>query len=427
MKLRRNLKLFFTGTIISAGAVIVFSYSMLAARYLEEGLDSGMRITMMEIGRNTSSLNNQVINVLGFEVTDSWQNVSPAIRKTFSQPKEHMELKKHLDNSNWFTLPQKALFVMSYQNNDSNIYYISRVIDNNYLSEVKQDLPSEEVPYVFTLLIFAAIAITLFAFSMYLIVRQVAIPVERLYNWARQLSASQLKEATPDFRYNELNRLAVVISKSLSSVEDTLSREQKFLAHASHELRTPITVIRSNTELALKLVDNPRMQAKNKEVLSRIARASLTMTDLTETLLWLHQGRLRDIQLKPVDLKKIIDNTCNDLKYLLQGKEIEIEHHLTPGIFLLPETLCRIVVSNLVRNAYQHTLVGKITINLEATKFSISNRDYSGCKTQNMLGFGLGLELTNRIIDDCQWTSSIEEYDQGRIVTVDFFSLNNQN
>ncbi|WP_244225164.1 histidine kinase dimerization/phospho-acceptor domain-containing protein [Vibrio aquaticus] len=64
-----------------------------------------------------------------------------------------------------------------------------------------------------------------------------------------------------------------------------------FLGYASHELRTPIAVTRNNSELLCKMISKGIPSEKQLVVLDRIERAGFTMTDLTETLLWLNQPR----------------------------------------------------------------------------------------------------------------------------------------
>jgi len=224
----------------------------------------------------------------------------------------------------------------------------------------------------------------------------------------------------PDFQYNELNRLAMIVKNSLSSVEETLHREHKFLAHASHELRTPIAVVRSNTELMAKLVDKPNSIEKQKEVLERILRAGVTMTDLCDTLLWLNRGRHNELQLTQVNLGELIKQLCQDLNYLIKDKDVNVEVSLSGGVIELPATMSRIVLSNLIRNAYQHTLRGRVVIEQSGSQVTIMNRDESCGDTQNQLGFGLGLELTNRIVSHYQWDFTIEEFADGRDVRINF-------
>ncbi|WHR52340.1 HAMP domain-containing sensor histidine kinase [Vibrio furnissii] len=420
MKLRRSLKIFFAFSVMAMGTITVLSYSTLAANYFEQGLDGGMRMTMLEIGHRAELLEGKPERMLGFQVARRWQDVQPEIRAEFSKPTEHLELLKHIDRSSWFSTPKRALFLMRYDQDRAETLYISRVVDDFTHPKFERDMPAGKWPHVIKLLSYGALGIVIFALCMMFLMQMVARPIERLWQWAKHLTPNQLNEPLPDFQYNELNRLADVVRSSLSTVEDSLRREQKFLAHASHELRTPIAVVRSNAELLAKLLDKPESLEKQKQVVERIVRAGVTMTDLTETLLWLNRGKESEPPLSEVNLQALIEQICQELHYLVRDKEVTVDVQLSAGQFLLPKTLCHIVLSNLIRNAYQHTLLGKVVITQRGSQVTIANHDHSGANAHDTLGFGLGLELTNRIIRHYAWPYHTIEHDHGRDVTINF-------
>ncbi|MEF1230904.1 HAMP domain-containing sensor histidine kinase, partial [Vibrio fortis] len=185
---------------------------------------------------------------------------------------------------------------------------------------------------------------------------------------------------------------------SLSSVQESLEREQRFLGYASHELRTPIAVTRTNSELLRKMITKQLPAEKQLEVLDRIERAGFTMTDLTETLLWLNRQEGKSLPSYPVSLGKSIQQIVGELGYLLQGKSVEVTTTVDQTTLELPEGLCRIVISNLIRNAFQHTENGIVEIAQAGDTLSIVNRNTEPKIGRDDLGFGLGLELTQRLI-----------------------------
>lgn len=420
MKIRRSLKIFFTFTVMAMASVTVLSFSTLAAKYYEQGLDGGMRLTMMDVGRHADIQDNQPQQLLGFQVFNRWQDTSPEIKALFDIPDNHMQFVKKIERPYWFSVPNRALFLMRYDQPSGEILYITRVMDDLNRQDYHRDMPQDEIPQLIKLLSYALLGIGLFALCMYVLMQLVVKPVERLAVWAKQLTPGQLNAPAPDFHYNELNRLAEVVKNSLSSVENSLRREQKFLAHASHELRTPIAVVRSNAELLAKLIGTSQTEAKQQQVVGRILRAGVTVTDLCETLLWLNRGNQTEVPLIELNLGALIAQISQELSYLLSDKAVEVELNTSQGLFLLPTTLCRIVLSNLIRNAYQHTLCGKVVIRQVGSRVTISNQDESFGDAQDKLGFGLGLELTDRIIQQYQWQYKTVEHPHGRDVTIDF-------
>ncbi len=420
MKIRRSLKIFIVCTVMGMATLMVLGFAALTANYFAKGLDSGIRISMLEIGQYTDIQEVEPETVLGFMVAHSWEDVPLEVRNTFPKPTKHLEFLKKIERDNWISEPRRAFFLLRYDHASGDVLYISRVITDFEAAELSAQINEGKLPHFCQILSYAAIGLGLFAFFMYLLMQLVAKPIERLARWAKTLTPCQLHHPLPDFHFNELNRLAEVVKNSLSSVEDSLRREHKFLAHASHELRTPIAVVRSNTELMNKLIEKPNSIEKQKEVLERILRAGVTMTDLCETLLWLNRGEESELPTSEVVLGDLVKQLSQELNYLVRDKEVVVTIDVTQEVFLLPITLCRIVLSNLIRNAYQHTMSGTVTIEQTGNQVSIINYDHNVGDAQEQLGFGLGLELTHRIIRHYNWHFNIEEYQQGRDVFIEF-------
>ncbi len=260
----------------------------------------------------------------------------------------------------------------------------------------------------------------LFFVILILILRKVASPVEQLKNWAKSLDKDNLSEPTPDFHFSELNTLANIIRDSLSSVQSSLEREQKFLGYASHELRTPIAVTRTNSELLEKLIQKGKSPEKQLEVIDRIKRAGFTMTDLTETLLWLTRQQDKDLPLENIHLGDMLQQINYDLTYLLNGKAVVVNFESDDTQCQLPVGLTRIVLTNLIRNAFQHTGSGTVDMVQVGSKVTIVNHNTDGTVEDNNLGFGLGLELTEKLLAQYQWQYHNQELAGGREVWVDF-------
>ena len=96
-------------------------------------------------------------------------------------------------------------------------------------------------------------------------------------------------------------------------------------------------------------------------MLERIERASLTMTDLTETLLWLNRHSDKAPPTSEVAVDGMIEKLTEELSYLLSGKKVEVSISCEPTTLVLPEALCRIVIANMIRNAFQY-LFGEVEI-----------------------------------------------------------------
>ncbi len=87
-------------------------------------------------------------------------------------------------------------------------------------------------------------------------------PIQRLTQTARIIKEGDLRQRVPLPRaHDELRHLAVTLNEMIAHLEQAILRQRRFVADASHELRTPITVIRSKAKLALLQVFTPEEYA----------------------------------------------------------------------------------------------------------------------------------------------------------------------
>ncbi len=148
--------------------------------------------------------------------------------------------------------------------------------------------------------------------------------------------------------------MAVSFRDSLSSVKNGLGR-QEFLGYASHELRTPIAVTRTNSELLEKLIQKGKSPEKKQlEVVDRIKRAGFTMTG-DGNLIMAHSTTRQRPASDNIHLGDMLQQINHDLTYLLNGKPVTVSLECDESQYQLPAGLTRIVLTNLIRNAYQHT------------------------------------------------------------------------
>lgn len=253
------------------------------------------------------------------------------------------------------------------------------------------------------------VVLTLLAYLLYNLVSK---PIFAIEKWAISLDADRIKQDAPDFVFPELNEIAKLMKTSLSTVEESLSREHKFLRHASHELRTPIAVIRNNVELFSK-IGSCGDYGKQKKLVSRIDRASQNMQDLTETILWLSRDNVTNLSKENFSLEFMVQDLVSDLNYLLGKKNVDLSVKTKNQEVSLPKVPVQIIVANLIRNAFQHSWDGVIFIKQEGYRLSILNpRSCSSVSGSEDLGFGLGLKLTKELTEKLGWEFIDESTDR---------------
>jgi heavy metal sensor kinase len=162
------------------------------------------------------------------------------------------------------------------------------------------------------------------ALGGYWMSRRALAPVDEIIQSARKISAQNLamRLAVPQTG-DELERLATTLNEMLSRFDTAFQRITQFTADASHELRTPVAVIRTSAELALR---QPRAETEYREALSHILRESETVSRMIEQLLLLARADSgsTSIPTTRTNLSDILEKVWPQASILAESK------HLTP-------------------------------------------------------------------------------------------------
>lgn len=229
---------------------------------------------------------------------------------------------------------------------------------------------------------------------------RISKPIQALTVWARQLDESGTGASRPDFRFHEINQIAEFIQNTSNRLQDALRREHHFLRNASHELRTPIAIIRSNIDLLDRL--RPDAGGKEQGAYQRIRRATDNMRQLTDILLWLSRLTNTMPEPEPVRVKRMVEELIEEYRPLLAGRAIDVNARLDDVEIVGPKSALRIALGNLIRNAFQHATAGPVELRLSPTQFEVSNLaadSEAGAKPGDDQSFKLGLLLVAQICE----------------------------
>jgi len=208
-----------------------------------------------------------------------------------------------------------------------------RVEVNGRVYAVQTALPTDQTIRILALfqrylLLLALPVLLMAALGGYWLSRRALAPVDALTQTAERISGSNLNERLERLTTgDELQRLSDTLNKMLSRIETAFLRITRFTADASHELRTPISLIRTEAEIALR---KSRTSAEYREALQYILWESEQTSSLIEQLLTLARadsGR-ETLRLSAVDLPAVVRAIGNEWKQLVESRGLEFALHI---------------------------------------------------------------------------------------------------
>ncbi|MCO7224260.1 HAMP domain-containing sensor histidine kinase [Pleionea sp. CnH1-48] len=257
-----------------------------------------------------------------------------------------------------------------------------------------------------------------------LVYRVIASALFRMEAWCQQLPMmapdnddTQKHDTPPDLHFAELQQLADRLHFSTMELFEKNQREKSFIRCLSHELRTPIAVIGAALDLLQRRLESPNHQDK----LTKIRHANQRMLSVSDTLLNLWQQQ-KHYPAEEIAMESWIKECVEELSYMASSTDIllKVDSSLT---YSLPEPPLRLIVLNLLKNAFQYTHQGDIVVNVDATRLSVSN-DFDpqeATKTASTeYGYGLGLWIASALCEQQGWTLHCETSGESYVTTLEF-------
>ena len=215
------------------------------------------------------------------------------------------------------------------------------------------------------------------------------------------------------------------VKKSIRPVSDAIISQRQFISDASHELKTPLTVIINNIGNLKKLLSKDNFDTQSISLIQKniygIDEMSTRMKHLTEDLLNL--GRLenwqdRKEQMQPVELSKLTDNECMYFEPLFFEDSKSLDYNIADNISILGDAkkikdLISILLENALKYSLSHTsltlckqknnviLSVENDISKELSKEDTQNifkRFYRLDESHSSAGYGLGLPIAKEIV-----------------------------
>ena len=219
---------------------------------------------------------------------------------------------------------------------------------------------------IIIMLILIPLILLLTALGGYYITKKAFRPINNIAKTANDITTqkdiTRRIEIEPDSKEDELYHLSATLNKMLDKIENLIKQEKQFTSDASHELRTPISVILAQGEYLLDISKDE----KEKELAQTIVDKSKQVSKLVSRLLLLariDQNRQK-FNKEKVDLGVIIDVAIDSMKELASQKDVSLLSDVPEGIIVdADESLLLSAITNLISNGIKYNnKLGRVSV-----------------------------------------------------------------
>ncbi len=288
---------------------------------------------------------------------------------------------------------------------------------------------------VLKFMIISGIVLVFIAFLIaWLLGRKTARPLKQLADLVDGVAPENIPRSfAHQFPNNEIGILARTLELSMQRINQALLREQCFTRDVSHELRTPVAIIKNAVEV---YQDKSLAKEQTEDVIGRIAGASMQMEQTVTTLLHLAREEQTSAKKERTKLLPLIEQSIIDHRHLLNNKQIEVivDDNCSGGVFAQPGML-KVLLDNLLSNAFQYTEAGEVTVNYVENQLIIADTGPGieaeispyvvepAVKGSQSTGYGFGLSIVKRLCEHQGWLFSVAS-DNGTSITIKFDDAN---
>jgi signal transduction histidine kinase len=257
--------------------------------------------------------------------------------------------------------------------------------------------------------------------------KRLSRPIAQLNQELSRINPDQRGVRLSDhYQDDEVGKIAQAFDSYTRKMDSYVEKQIAFAAMASHELRSPLTIIQTSADLIASRYDDPAINPH----LEKIQRASANMANMIHALLAVTRDQSTGNTNQSVALQSLADEIVETMGTEIDAKHINIDNKLTLDNHVDADpTLITVVLTNLLRNAIKHGEQSSIQIRMEASVLSItdngigiSSEDLQHIfdfrfRGQNSQGYGVGLYISKLICDYQGWSLDLVPNPQGGTIS----------
>lgn len=346
-----------------------------------------------------------------------------------------LDEKGHLHSIYYFDKERyRVSSMLLFEDDDIKVFFqlaTKKIIHSPYLNEL-----------LLSLLIANPIIFVLFILIVNMLINRTLRPVKDVIDSVHGLSADQLTQRIDSRGVpTEIEELVQTFNRLLANIEEAFNRITTFSSDASHELKTPLTVIRGEIEVALRKERSP---AEYKAVLEDVIQETLRVQETIDKLFLLTKKDTAELtkDFQELYLDELLTDLILQTHKFASTRSVTIKAiHMLPVTIRASETLLKIALSNLLRNAVIYSKEKsevRISLDEEENAYLLKIEDdgygipatdlpfvferfYRADKARSRKegGTGLGLAIVKMILDIHHYDINIQsKVDEGTTVSI---------
>lgn len=187
------------------------------------------------------------------------------------------------------------------------------------------------------------------------VMRKALAPIGTLTGAIERIHLQNLKERLPrNHQGDELDRLTEVFNAMMDRLEKSVENIREFTLHASHELKTPLTIMRAEMELALRQGSAP---AEHRDLLANQLEEIQRLAKIVDGLALLAKADAGQMPLQqdPVRLKELVEDSFADAQILAEPRQVKVKLESCEDVTVVGDrNRLRQLLLNLTENAIKY-------------------------------------------------------------------------
>jgi len=315
-------------------------------------------------------------------------------------------------------------------------YFIEETPNMENLKNMGDEIRAGEIKrYTNTLLMIIPPTLVISALIAYYVASYLVKPIEEISKNISLINSTNLSKRIPvTHNSDEIETLTLSFNSLLDELEEAFKSQEQFIQDAAHELRTPISTIKSNLEVFDQI--KHKSTKDYAKLIGVVKNLNQKLESLNEKLLFLNRKTKNSIQYKKVNINDLLEDTYENLAMKAKQKNVQVNFDFKKQpIFLQANPVnLALAMKNLLDNSikYSKKSGAYITITTDMDekyiyiKFKdngigiakkdlcrIFDRFYRGSNVTNVQGEGLGLSIVKKVIEahkgDVEVKSQIEQ------------------